>query len=256
MGRLFSRPMPDWSDGNAVAEFAAAVGTPLADQLTVAGEDDGLGRIRRHVYRDLPAAVIVERLADDVSRHGEIVASGARRDTRRPAHRRAITLVVAPRLLVPIGGISPGCAPPSIGWLRSLCRADAARDSGTSIVLAPAWSSRQGLEGLAVATLIHQAEFTVNDVEWQVTARQVRSALMPDAASFAVSDHGCVGMLCGTQWPPVQMRLERWDVRPPEPTDDWEDLDELPWQTVDGGGPVVAVGWDEPADFRRSCVRS
>jgi hypothetical protein len=30
--------------------------TPLRDELTVTGEDDGLGRVRRDVHRDLPGA--------------------------------------------------------------------------------------------------------------------------------------------------------------------------------------------------------
>ena len=42
---------------------------PLRDQLTVTGEDDRLGRIRRDVHRDLPTTVVLERLGDQLSRH-------------------------------------------------------------------------------------------------------------------------------------------------------------------------------------------
>ena len=45
---------------------------PLRDSLTVAGEDDCLGRVRWNVYRDLPSTVVSERLSDKLSRwlHG------------------------------------------------------------------------------------------------------------------------------------------------------------------------------------------
>ena len=41
---------------------------PLRDQLTVTGEDDCLGRIRRDVHCDLPTTVVLERLGDELSR--------------------------------------------------------------------------------------------------------------------------------------------------------------------------------------------
>ena len=43
---------------------------PLRDQLTVTGEHDRLGRIRRDVHRDLPATVVLERLGDELSLDG------------------------------------------------------------------------------------------------------------------------------------------------------------------------------------------
>ena len=45
------------------------VTAPLRDQLTVTGEHDGLGRIRRDVHRDLPTTVVLERLGDELSRY-------------------------------------------------------------------------------------------------------------------------------------------------------------------------------------------
>jgi hypothetical protein len=45
------------------------VPAPLRDLLTVTGEHDCLRRIRRHVHRDLPAAVVLERLGDELSRY-------------------------------------------------------------------------------------------------------------------------------------------------------------------------------------------
>jgi hypothetical protein len=41
---------------------------PLRDSLTVAGEDDCFGRVRRNVYRDLPSIVVLEPLSDKLSR--------------------------------------------------------------------------------------------------------------------------------------------------------------------------------------------
>src|ERR1700723_2866347 len=41
---------------------------PLRDSLTVTGEDDCLGQVRRNVHRDLPSTVVLERLGDKLSR--------------------------------------------------------------------------------------------------------------------------------------------------------------------------------------------
>src|ERR1700733_5513798 len=41
---------------------------PLRDSLTVAGEDDGFGRVGWNIYRDLPSTVVFERLSDKLSR--------------------------------------------------------------------------------------------------------------------------------------------------------------------------------------------
>jgi len=43
------------------------VPAPLRDPLTVTGEHDCLGRIRRDVHRDLPPTVVLERLGDKLS---------------------------------------------------------------------------------------------------------------------------------------------------------------------------------------------
>src|SRR5580698_1577152 len=42
---------------------------PLRDSLTVAGEDDCFGPVRRNIHRDLPSTVVVEHLGDKLSRH-------------------------------------------------------------------------------------------------------------------------------------------------------------------------------------------
>src|SRR5436190_16248155 len=43
---------------------------PLRYHLTVTGEHDRLGRIRRDVHRDLPTIVVLEPLRDELSRDG------------------------------------------------------------------------------------------------------------------------------------------------------------------------------------------
>ena len=58
--------------------------TPLRDELTVTGEHDCLGRVRRHVHRDLPSTVILERLGNELPRD--------RADDRLVLHSRARSL--------------------------------------------------------------------------------------------------------------------------------------------------------------------
>jgi len=41
--------------------------TPLREHLPVTGEYDRRGRIRRDVYRDLPATAVVESLSDELA---------------------------------------------------------------------------------------------------------------------------------------------------------------------------------------------
>ena len=53
-------------------------------------------------------------------------------------------------------------------------------------------------------------------------------------------------MCTGWKYSAVEITLERWDARPPEPDEIWEDQDELPWQSVRDGGPAVAWGFDPP----------
>src|ERR1700728_4509134 len=43
---------------------------PRRDQRAVAGENDGLGRSRRDIRRDLPATVVFECLGDELARCG------------------------------------------------------------------------------------------------------------------------------------------------------------------------------------------
>src|SRR5579863_2218252 len=64
---------------------------PPRDSLAVGGEDDCLGRARRNVYRDLPSAIELERLGDELSRDSPRVPPGrpvgvALKIARLPVH--------------------------------------------------------------------------------------------------------------------------------------------------------------------------
>ena len=49
---------------------------PLRDQLTVTGEHHRLGRIPRHVHRDLPTTVVLERFGDQLSNKTPVAHRG------------------------------------------------------------------------------------------------------------------------------------------------------------------------------------
>lgn len=68
----------------------------------------------------------------------------------------------------------------------------------------------------------------------------------PLSMTFAGSAPGEVGLRTGWRYSAVEITLERWDARPPEPDGIWEDQDELPWQSVPDDGPAVAWGFDPP----------
>ena len=65
--RLIGQPMyPD----NHCGEYAGLLeqSAPLRDSLTVAGENDCLGRVWWNAYRDLSPPVVLERIIDKLSR--------------------------------------------------------------------------------------------------------------------------------------------------------------------------------------------
>ena len=66
------------------------------------------------------------------------------------------------------------------------------------------------------------------------------SAVQPGAdaeprQSFATSEPGYVGLMAGTKYARIRIRVERWSVRPPQ-IDGWEDCDELPFAEIPDGG--------------------
>src|SRR5437763_167207 len=79
-------------------------------------------------------------------------------------------------------------------------------------------------------------------------AAQASTPEPPTTMTFAASAPGAVAMTCGTKYANLHVRLERWDEHPPAPTDDWEDIDEVPWVTISAGGTVTAAGFDPAKD--------
>jgi hypothetical protein len=67
------------------------------------------------------------------------------------------------------------------------------------------------------------------------------------AGTFAGSSIGGLSANCGTKYARVHVRAERWSGRP-DFDNSWEDMDELPFQALVGGGPLQISGFDEPSD--------
>ena len=67
------------------------------------------------------------------------------------------------------------------------------------------------------------------------------------AGPFAGSSIGGLSARCGTKYARVHVRAERWSGRP-EFDNSWEDMDELPFQAIVGGGPLQISGFDPPLD--------
>lgn len=76
-----------------------------------------------------------------------------------------------------------------------------------------------------------------------LSAGQLNVANSP-GMSFAMSAPGYVSLQCGTKYSRVQIRAERWDGWPPL-IDRWEDVNELPFQEVPGGGELTLSGFDQ-----------
>lgn len=64
--------------------------------------------------------------------------------------------------------------------------------------------------------------------------------------TFAASEPGTLSLAPGDRNADLRVRVERWDARPEEVRDDWEDRDELPWAPVPRGGRLVVSGFDPP----------
>lgn len=64
--------------------------------------------------------------------------------------------------------------------------------------------------------------------------------------SFATTVPGVISLAPGNKSSRVNVRVERWDSRPPT-LDGWEDFDDMPFLEVPGAGPLVIAGFD-PSD--------
>ena len=63
------------------------------------------------------------------------------------------------------------------------------------------------------------------------------------SASFAGSSPGAIGLEAGSKYSRVLIRAERWDERPPL-TDQWEDIDDIPFEEVPTAGKLMLSGFD------------
>ncbi|WP_149204614.1 hypothetical protein [Actinotalea subterranea] len=64
--------------------------------------------------------------------------------------------------------------------------------------------------------------------------------------TFAASEPGALSAAPGDRNADLRVRVERWDSRPGDVADDWQDCDELPWAPVSGGGLLTVSGFDPP----------
>ncbi len=62
-------------------------------------------------------------------------------------------------------------------------------------------------------------------------------------AEFAESGPGFLMLTAGSKQSRIRLRAERWDDRPPS-TDDWEEMDDLPFETVPTAGRLIVQGFD------------
>lgn len=76
-----------------------------------------------------------------------------------------------------------------------------------------------------------------------VAAEQAGSEGKADTYTLAASAPGSIRMNAGSRYAQVEVRLERWDGRPPPAADEWEDEDELPWMPA-GSEPLRVGGFD------------
>lgn len=85
-----------------------------------------------------------------------------------------------------------------------------------------------------------EAEFTTDFAI--LTA--VQEGVAPDpGASFAGSTPGTISLGAGNKYSRIRIRAERWDSRPPL-TDEWEDMDDIPFEEVPSAGKLIMSGFD------------
>ena len=70
----------------------------------------------------------------------------------------------------------------------------------------------------------------------------------PPSGPYATSSPGSVAMMAGTKYAEMDVRVERWDAKPPPAGDEWEDQDVLPWRSIDGRSAARLRGFDDVAD--------
>ncbi|MES2093775.1 MAG: hypothetical protein V4531_08185 [Actinomycetota bacterium] len=96
-----------------------------------------------------------------------------------------------------------------------------------------------------MTTLVDVVE-TEFDTDFAILTLNQSEVFTPNIASFAFSAPGLLRLECGTKYPRVRVRVERWDSRPPL-TAGWDDVDELPFEEIPAGGELTVSGFD-PGD--------
>lgn len=97
-------------------------------------------------------------------------------------------------------------------------------------------------EGGLVAQLVGSVEVDF-DTDFAIL-RAAQHAAGPVAGGFVGTSPGGLAGVCGTKYARVRLRVERWDARPPHQYG-WEDADELPFEELPDGGPLLLGGFDE-----------
>jgi hypothetical protein len=93
-----------------------------------------------------------------------------------------------------------------------------------------------------VPTLVDAAETEIG-TDFALLQAEQGGAEYLNAGSFARSAPGVVKLTCGNKYSHVRIRAERWDERPPL-TDEWEDLDDLPFESIPSAGNLMLSGFD------------
>ena len=84
---------------------------------------------------------------------------------------------------------------------------------------------------MAEGQLVASAEFSLSTDFAILVANQTGARRWEDPSGvFAVSWAGMVLLTPGTKYADPTVRLERWTGRPPRVDQDWEDVDELPFE--------------------------
>jgi hypothetical protein len=110
------------------------------------------------------------------------------------------------------------------------------------VALRRSWGFSRG-EDVPLPRLLADAEFRFQ-TDYALAGARQDLAGDADTQTYAASGSGAVGLICGSKFSDVLLRLERWDERPPSVDDDWEDRDLLPWRSIEDGGPLVGHGFE------------
>jgi hypothetical protein len=93
-----------------------------------------------------------------------------------------------------------------------------------------------------VARLINSVE-SLFETDFAILQAAQDGGDISPGMSFATSAPGFVSLQGGTKYSTIHIVAERWDAPPPL-VDGWDDYDELPFEEVVNGGPLILSGFD------------